>query len=134
MAIIFQHEALKQTLQKSRKFWPIPQNSMEVRSSLSLVCYVLVFLLKLAEYTCVLMPLTTKEVHHDFPAWTPRCQTTFDAIKALVVSHKCLMTINHANLGVNKVYITCEASDWRTSTAPVWDPPGSLPHPWHLTP
>ena len=64
------------------------------------------------------MPLTTKEAHHDFPAWTPRCQTTFDAIKTLVVSYKCLMIINHANLGENKVYITCEASDWQTGTTP----------------
>jgi hypothetical protein len=37
----------------------------------------------------------------------------FDAIKALVVSRECLTTIDHANMGDNKVFVTCDASDWR---------------------
>ena len=37
----------------------------------------------------------------------------FEATKALIVSHECLTTIDHSNLGDNKVYITCNASDWR---------------------
>ena len=72
--------------------WPIPRNTMEVRSFLGLVRYVSIFLPKLAEYTCILTPLTTKEARRDFPAWTPECQTAFDAIKALVVGRECLTT------------------------------------------
>jgi len=41
----------------------------------------------------------------------------FKAIKALMVSHECLMTINHEHLGNNKVFVTCNASDWQTGTA-----------------
>ena len=58
--------------------------------------------------------MTTKEARRDFPIWTTEHQTAFEAIKALIVSHECLTTIDHANLGDNKVYVTCDASDWRT--------------------
>jgi hypothetical protein len=61
-----------------------------------------------------LTPLTTKEARRDFPIWTTEHQTAFEAIKALIVSRECLTTIDHANLGDNKVYVTCDASDWRT--------------------
>ena len=40
----------------------------------------------------------------------------FKAIKSLVISCECLTTINRENLGDNKVFITCDASDWRTGT------------------
>ena len=94
--------------------WPVPKNTMDVHSFLGLVHYVSLFLPKLADYTCILTPLTTKEARRDFPIWTTEHQTAFEAIKALVVSRECLTTIDHANLGDNKVYITCDASDWRT--------------------
>ena len=61
------------------------------------------------------MLLTTKEARHDFPMWDTHHQVAFDAIKALVVSWECLTTIDHQNLGENKVFITCDASDWQTS-------------------
>jgi hypothetical protein len=31
-----------------------------------------------------------------------------------VVSHECLTTIDHTNLGKNHVFVTCDASDWHT--------------------
>jgi hypothetical protein len=49
----------------------------------------------------------------------------FEAIKALVVSRECLMTIDHSNLGDNQVFVTHDASDWRTdatlSVGPSWE-------------
>jgi RNase H-like domain found in reverse transcriptase len=52
-------------------------------------------------------------------------QTAFEAIKALVVSADCLTTIDHENLGDNKIFMTCDASDWRTggtlSFGPTWE-------------
>ena len=42
--------------------WPTPKNTMDVQSFLKLVRYISLFLLKLMDYTCVLTPLTTKDV------------------------------------------------------------------------
>ena len=72
--------------------WPIPQNTTDVCSFLGLIRYISWFLPKLADYTCILILLTTKEAQHDFPAWST----------------------DHQNLGDNKVFITCDTSDWQT--------------------
>jgi hypothetical protein len=73
----------------------------------------------------VLTPLTTKEAKCDFPSWTTDHQHAFEAIKALVVSRECLMVIDHKNPGKNKIFVTCDASDWRTgatlSFGPTWE-------------
>src|SRR3984957_8971261 len=105
--------------------WPVPKNTTDVRSFLGLVRYISFFLPKLADYTCILTLLTTKDARHQFPAWTVEHQHAFEAIRALVVSRECLTTIDHANLGENKVFVTCDASDWRTgaslSVGPSWE-------------
>jgi len=52
-------------------------------------------------------------------------QKAFDVIKALVVSRECLTVVDHQNPGDNKVFVTCNASDWRTgatlSFGPTWE-------------
>jgi hypothetical protein len=105
--------------------WPRPRNATDVRSFLGLVRYIAVYLPKLAEYTRILMPLTTKEAKRDFPVWTTDHQAAFEVIKVLVVSRECLTTISHDNMGENKIFITCDASDWRTgatlSYGPSWE-------------
>src|SRR6202453_2426071 len=65
--------------------WPTPQNTTDIRSCLGLVRYISWFLPKLADYTCILTPLTTKETRCAFPAWSVDPQFDFNAIKALVV-------------------------------------------------
>jgi hypothetical protein len=55
-----------------------------------------------------------KEAKKNFPLWSPPHQEAFEGIKTLVVSHKCLTTTDHVNLGDNKVFVTCDASDWWT--------------------
>jgi hypothetical protein len=82
--------------------WPVPKSSTDVRAFLGLVRYISVFLPKLAEYTCILTPLTTKECRKNFPAWTTDHQTAFEAIKALVVGADCLTVIDHENPGKTK--------------------------------
>jgi hypothetical protein len=57
--------------------------------------------------------LTTKSSESEWPGWTEQHQEAFDAIKRLVVSRDCLTTIDHDNLGDNKIFVTCDASDWR---------------------
>src|SRR6202167_1497175 len=94
--------------------WPIPKNTTDVRSFLGLVRYIACFLPQLADFTCILTPLTTKEARRDFPQWTTEHNAAFEAIKGLVLSRECLTTIDHTNLGDNKVFVTCDASDWRT--------------------
>ncbi|KAG1798278.1 uncharacterized protein HD556DRAFT_1195537, partial [Suillus plorans] len=69
---------------------------------------------KLADHTRILTPLTTKTADAHWPSWTLEHQEVFDAIKQLVISCDCLMTIDHDNIGDNKIFITCDASDWRT--------------------
>ena len=94
--------------------WPKPQSATDVQAFLGLVRYVSIFLPHLADHTVVLTPLTTKEARKSFPPWTSDHDAAFEAIKALVVSTECLTTIDHLNPGDNKVFVTCDASDWRT--------------------
>ena len=94
--------------------WPIPKNSTEVRTFLGLVCYVADFLPLLADHTIVLSPLTHKSADTEFPPWTSLHQHTFEAIKSLVLSCDCLTTIDHDNIGDNKIFVTCDVSDRRT--------------------
>jgi RNase H-like domain found in reverse transcriptase/Integrase zinc binding domain len=109
--------------------WPVPKSSTDVRAFLGLVRYVSVFLPKLAEHTCILTPLTTKECCKTFPAWTTDHQTAFDAVKALVVSANCLTVIDHENPGENKIFVTCDASDWRTGATLSFGPTWETAHP-----
>src|ERR1700689_3734382 len=105
--------------------WPVPQNSTNVHSFLGLVRYVTIFLPRLADLTTKLTPLTTKEAQKNFPEWKAVHQTAFDAIKALVVSRECLTVIDHQTPGDNKIFVTCDASNWRTGTTlsfgPTWE-------------
>ena len=87
--------------------WPIPKNTIDVWSFLGLVQYITCFLPQLADFTCILTPLTMKEAWCDFPQWTMEHNAAFEAIKGLVLSHECPMTIDHTNLGDNKVFVTC---------------------------
>jgi hypothetical protein len=96
--------------------WPTPTSATDVRSFLGLVRYLATFLPKLADHTTVLTPLTMKEAKNFFPPWTDAHQAAFQAIKDLVMSCECLTVIDHDNLGENNIYVTCDASDWRTGT------------------
>ncbi len=93
--------------------WPTPASSSDVRSFLGLVRYISTFLPRLAEHTTVLNPLTCKEADANF-VWTTKHDHAFDAIKRLVVSHECLTTIDHNNLGDNKIFVSTDASDFCT--------------------
>jgi hypothetical protein len=93
--------------------WPIPKSTNDVRSFLGLVRYLDQFLPSLAEHTRLLTPLTTKLSETEWPGWDEKHQQAFDAIKRLVVSRDCLTTIDHDNMGNNKIFVTCDASDWR---------------------
>ena len=93
--------------------WPTPQNSTDVWAFLGLVHYLASFLPLLAEQMRILTPLTTKEAKSNFD-WTVLHQAAFEDIKKLVVSLTCLTVIDHSNPGNNKIFVTCDASDWRT--------------------
>src|ERR1700683_5131870 len=105
--------------------WPTPKSSTDVRAFLGIVRYISNFLPKLADHTSILTPLTMKDARKHFPPWTPEHQHAFEAIKALVISRECLTVIDHDNLGQNKIFVTCDASDWRTgatlSFGPSWE-------------
>lgn len=105
--------------------WPVPKSATDVRAFLGLVRYIAIFLPKLADHTVILTPLTTKESRKDFPTWNAAHQLAFEAIKALVVSADCLTTIDHINPRDNKIFVTCDGSDWRTgatlSFGPTWE-------------
>jgi hypothetical protein len=51
-----------------------------------------------------------------FPPWEQEHQDAFDGIKGLVIGSDCLTTIDHDNMGDNHIFVTCDASDWRTGT------------------
>ncbi len=93
--------------------WPTPASAHDVRSFLGLVRYISSFLPHLADLTAILNPLTTKEAEKEF-LWTTKHDTAFDAIKRLVVSHECLTSIDHTNMGTNRIFVSTDASDWCT--------------------
>ena len=93
--------------------WPIPTNSTEVRAFLGLVQYIASFLHKLANHTYILTPLTNKSLKTLF-SWTAEHQCAFESIKALVIRANCLTVMDHINPGKNKIFVTCDASDWCT--------------------
>lgn len=100
--------------------WPAPKSASNVRSFLSLVCYVASFLPNLAEHTSVLMPLMAKEFKKKFPEWSTTHQLAFESIKALVISRECLTVIDHTSTGSNKIFVTCDASDLRMGAVLSW--------------
>ena len=91
--------------------WPIPTNSTEVWAFLGLVRYIASFLPKLADHTYILTPLTNKSSKTLF-SWTVEHQCAFESIKALVAGANCLTVVDHINPGKNKIFVTCDASDW----------------------
>lgn len=101
--------------------WPVPKSATDIHSFLGLVWYIAVFLPHLVEHTGVLTPLTMKESKKNFPTWSMAHQTAFEAIKVLVVSWECLTVIDHTMPGNNKIFVTCDASDWQTGTVLSWD-------------
>ena len=66
------------------------------------------------EHTAVLTPLTRKECNTKFPLWMQEHQDAFESICQLVLSRDCLTTIDHNNLGENKIFVTCDASKRHT--------------------
>ena len=94
--------------------WPKPRSTTDVQSFLGLVRYIVGFLPKLADHPVVLTPLTTKDSHKQFPPWTATHDFAFKSIKTLVCSAECLTVIDHVNPGDKKIYLTCDASNWRT--------------------
>ncbi|KAI6105330.1 hypothetical protein F5141DRAFT_978280, partial [Pisolithus sp. B1] len=70
----------------------------------------------LVEHTRILNSLTTKEADKHFPLWMREHQAAFQAVKDLVVSPRCLVTIDHDNPGDNRIFLTCDASNYCTGT------------------
>jgi RNase H-like domain found in reverse transcriptase len=102
--------------------WPVPKSVSDVHSFLGLVHYISAFLPHLTDHMAILTPLTTKDCEREFPAWSATHQSAFEAIKALVVSHKCLTIIDHPIPGNNKIFVTCDASDLRIGAVLSWGP------------
>ena len=105
--------------------WPVPTTATETRAFLGLVRYLNAFLPKLAVQSDILSVFTTKDAEKKFPEWLPKHQLAFDTIKAIVTSRECLTSINHENMGHNKIFVTTDASD-RVSGAvlsfgPTWE-------------
>jgi hypothetical protein len=75
------------------------------------------------------MPLMTKEAKKQFPEWTKEHQDAFEAIKGIIVSRECLTAIEHEKPGDNKIFVTCDASDWRTGTTLSFGPTWELARP-----
>jgi hypothetical protein len=102
--------------------WPIPHSATEVWQFLGLVKFVAHFLPALAQHSQVLYALTTKAADKSFPSWSLKHQAAFEAVKQLVVSRQCLTSINHDKPGINKVFLTCNASISGTGAVLSWGP------------
>lgn len=94
--------------------WPVPKSATDVRAFLGLVRYIASYLPQLAEHTRILTPLTRKEFKTQFPTWNDEMNVAFESIKKLVVSRECLTVIDHDDTTGNKIFVTTDASDWRT--------------------
>ncbi|GBE87361.1 hypothetical protein SCP_1100360 [Sparassis crispa] len=94
--------------------WTVPRSAPQVRAFLGLVRYIAPFLPNFANFTHILNPLTTKDTELLFPPWSEEHQAAFDNIKALICSREVLTSIDHDNMGDNKIFVSCDASDFRT--------------------
>ena len=92
--------------------WPVPTSSTEVQAFLGLIRYIASFLPKLTDHMHILTPLTNKITKNHF-SWTADHQYAFKSIKALIIGADCLTIVDHTNLGKNRIFMTCNASDWR---------------------
>ena len=105
--------------------WPVPKSTTDVCSFLGLVHYISMYLPKLTKLMCILTPLTTKATKTEFPMWTDVHQWAFQSIKSLVASRECLTVIDHVSPNGNKIFVTCDVSDWHTggifSFGPTWE-------------
>jgi hypothetical protein len=105
--------------------WPVPKSSTNVRAFLGLVRYLSRFLQNLAVHTEVLHRLTTKDADKNFPEWNTEHQFVFNQIKAIVTSTDCLTTMDHENMGENRIFVTADASNKRSgavlSYGPTWE-------------
>ena len=54
--------------------------------------------------------------------WTSQHERAFNAIKQLVVLHKCLTSIGHSNLGDNHIFISTNTSNYCTSAVLSYGP------------
>jgi hypothetical protein len=113
--------------------WPVPTLVTEVCSFLGLVRYLMTFLLKLADYTTALTPLTTKEAKRSFPEWTAVHQTAFEGIKVLMVSQECLMTIDHESAGEKIFTLLAMRAIGAPARCSPLDPPGRWHDQWPST-
>ena len=73
----------------------------------------------------MLSEFITKEADRNFPKWLPKHQMAFETIKSIVTLRECLASIDHENMGNNKIFVTTDASD-RVSGAvlsfgPTWE-------------
>lgn len=91
--------------------WPIPKSVHDVQSFLGIVRYIANFLPKLAEHTVILTELTRGGPDREF-CWTDTHTRAFQAIKDLVISRECLTVIDHQNMGDNKIFVACDASEF----------------------
>jgi hypothetical protein len=68
----------------------------------------------------ILTPLTTKAAELEFPLRTAQHVSAFQAIKHLVTSPQWLTTIDHDNPGNNKIFLTCDTSNYRMGAVLLW--------------
>ncbi len=104
------------------KEWPRPTTASHVQQFLGLTRYLASFLPNLADHTRILSPMTMDIAEKKFPEWMSTHQTAFDSIKELVSKSACLTVIDHTNPGDNKIFLTCDASDFHTGAVLSWGP------------
>jgi hypothetical protein len=63
------------------------------------------------------------------PTIAPFLRATFKRSRGVVVSWECLTVIDHGNMEENKVFVTCDASDWQTGATLTFGPTWELAHP-----
>lgn len=119
--------------------WPVPRSAKDIQKFLGLVQYLAAFLPRLAEHCSMLTPLMTKEAQKEWRGWTDQHQTVFQNIKDIILSAECLTTIDHENMGNQRIFVTCDASDrrtgaclsfgetWETARPVAWDSVQLLP-------
>lgn len=93
-----------------------------VQQFLGLTRYLVSFLPNLADHTWILSPMMTDIAEKKFPEWTSTHQTVFDSIKELVSKSTCLTVIDHMNPGNNKIFLTCDASNFHMGAILSWGP------------
>ena len=108
--------------------WTVPRTARQVRGFLGLVQYLKKFIMRLAEFTATLTPLTKKGMTDISGRWGEPEQAAFEGIKETMTSLPCLKPMDYAK-GPDPIWLMTDASNVGIGAVLMQGPTWQMAHP-----